>query len=447
MKEFVESKEKLIEILFLGGLFVFMLMWAYIQPLNASPDEIMRYQIPQYIAEYGRLPHGGDPIIRNPMWGISYGFTPILSYIISAFFMKVTGLFTMNAHALLMSARLVSVLFGVGTAYFAIRIGKKVFPKKYGYVYILLVALLPQALFITTYVNCDSLAVFASAFIVYMWIYGAETRWNYKSCIGLAVGLALCTLSYYNAYGFILCSALFFTCSMLLYQREKPCYAQYFKKGFLIAGILFVLVGWWFIRNAVIYHGDILGMATSSAYAEEFAATELKPSNRMTYYQQGISIFTMLFRGGWLEMVYVSFIGCFGPMNIFLPNWSYGIYTVFFAVGAIGVLINFKEIFAPRKNKSWNQQGFFHIFMAIAAIIPNILNAYYSYTSDYQPQGRYSLPMLIPFMYFIVLGIQKLTERYVKSERAKKVIVYVIAFFIIVIILNSYFRVFAPNYK
>jgi len=48
---------------------------------------------------------------------------------ISAVFMKITGLFTASSKALLLSARMVSVLLGVGTVWCTIRISKKLFAK------------------------------------------------------------------------------------------------------------------------------------------------------------------------------------------------------------------------------------------------------------------------------------------------------------------------------
>ena len=83
----------LCELVFLAGVFVFCAYWAHLLPLDAGPDEKMRYDIPMYIYEHGRLPHGGDPSIRNPIWGTSYAFLPILSYIISALFMKIMSIF------------------------------------------------------------------------------------------------------------------------------------------------------------------------------------------------------------------------------------------------------------------------------------------------------------------------------------------------------------------
>lgn len=82
------KKEKIVEILFLTGVFVFLLLWAVVQPFNASPDEAMKYQIVEYIMKHGTLPHGGNPEIRHELWGISYAFNPILPYIIGAVFGK-----------------------------------------------------------------------------------------------------------------------------------------------------------------------------------------------------------------------------------------------------------------------------------------------------------------------------------------------------------------------
>ena len=60
--------------------------------------------------------------------------------------------------------------------------------------------------------------------------------------------------------------------------------------------------------------------------------------------------------------------------------------------------------------------------MILALIIPNILNLYASYAIDYQPQGRYSMPMLIPLMYFTVYGITALLDRLIKNKLANLVL-------------------------
>ena len=77
--------------IFVMGALLFFLAW--ILPLNGGPDEEMRYLIPQYIYRHGTLPHGGDPEIRNKLWGISYGFHPILPYIFGGYLMKLVSVF------------------------------------------------------------------------------------------------------------------------------------------------------------------------------------------------------------------------------------------------------------------------------------------------------------------------------------------------------------------
>ena len=64
-----------------------------------------------------------------------------------------------------------------------------------------------------------------------------------------------------------------------------------------------------------------------------------------------------------------------------------------------------------------------HGIMALAIVIPVILALYYSYTYDFQPQGRYYLPMVIPFMYFLVMGMEKIID--VVEWCARKVFGYI----------------------
>ena len=63
-----------------------------------------------------------------------------------------------------------------------------------------LAGFMPQAIFMGTYVNTDSLALLAAAMILYAWGSYLREDWTWKNCILLAVGMAVCALSYYNAY-------------------------------------------------------------------------------------------------------------------------------------------------------------------------------------------------------------------------------------------------------
>ena len=86
--------DKIIKIVLLITAFMLYFIWSCCQPYNSAPDEGMKYDICKYIVNNNTLPHGGDPQIRNEIWGISYGFTPILAYMICALFMKIVMFFT-----------------------------------------------------------------------------------------------------------------------------------------------------------------------------------------------------------------------------------------------------------------------------------------------------------------------------------------------------------------
>jgi len=50
------------------------------------------------------------------------------------------------------------------------------------------------------------------------------------------------------------------------------------------------------------------------------------------------------------------------------------------------------------------------VIFAVSIVIPVALSFYHSYWIDFQPQGRYLMPMLIPFMYFSVKGLGYILE-------------------------------------
>ena len=279
----IDRKEIRFEVLFLTLIGLFLFAWAVIQPVTFSPDEQMRYKVVEYLFRHNALPHGGDPEVLDKSWGISYAFYPMLSYMVSYPFMKLVSLFTMNERALLVAARMAEVLFGVGTAFYTLKIGKRFFKDAYEKMFLCLVTLLPGAFVLFSYVNCDSLALFATAMLIYSWIRGLEDEWSWKSCIRLAVGVSVCALSYYNAYGVILASVIVFCFSILFCEEKKWNFKKLLTRGLVIIAIVAVLAGWWFARNYVLYDGDALGLHITTEYAEKFAEEARKPSNRYTF--------------------------------------------------------------------------------------------------------------------------------------------------------------------
>ena len=404
--------------------FLLLTAWAFMQPLGAGPDEKMRYMVAQYLHKHpGKLPLGDDPAIRDATWGISYAYYPILSYMVSAVFMGIAGLFHASADGLLHAARMADVLFVTGSVYFVVKASGKLFPKEGRWLFAALAGFMPQALFLGTYVNTDSLALLSMGIILYSW-----------SC--------------YNAYGWILCSFLFFCLTVLLCREEpvKQRIAFLFRRGIVIAAVTLVLCGWWFVRNAILYDGDFIGRKACAECAEKYAAIDYRPSRyptpeKLKWTWKDILLYQDPgWNHNWLLTVLVSFIGTFGLMQIYMPYGVSKAYFLLFGIGGLGVL-SMLGMFYPKKrtvvkerktsgteklkiktvtvSNKWDRKGIFHLLMILLILIPVGLFMYYVYYSDNQAQGRYIMPALYPAMYFVTAGWNRLLERFVKKENIR----------------------------
>ena len=437
-----KKHKKLILGIFLIFVFSYFLIWTVSQPFNKCPDEGMKWKICKYIAKHGSIPQGGNEEIREPDWGISYAFQPILTYMIGGVFVKIASFFTNDKFALVVAARLVSTISMTVSVYFVVKIAQKLLKGIYKYLFIVIIVFQPITAFLASYINNDSTAVLATTMIIYLWILGLESNWKTKHCILLGLAVGFCALTYYNAYGYILCSALICLSSAILNKMDAKEIA---KKALIVASVAFVVAGWWFVRNAILYDGDILGTKTQNEYGNKYAMEQYKPSARKTPENSNESLWHMLDDDAWIHITTRSFVGMFGYQNILMSNKIYYAYFCIWIIGGIGCLLKFKELFIYKKEEK-NKYLLNYTFV-IAIIIPIILSIIYSYTSDFQPQGRYIMGIIIPFTYFIVNGIQAVLEKFIKSEKIRKAIIVVLMLLIIVISFKAIFAYVIPAYR
>lgn len=445
---------------------------------NHAPDEAMKYDVCRFIYTYRALPHGGDELIREVNWGISYAFTPILSYMFSAVFMIITSWFTNDDGIIFIASRFVSVFCMSAYVFINIQISKKLFKGIFRGLYLVFVTLIPQMIFLGSYLNNDAFAMFTVAIIVYSWLLGIEKNWDWKSCIFLAIGIGLCALSYYNAYGYILFSVIIYFVSNFI---KKTDIKEFLKKGIVIAAVACAIGGWWFVRSYILYDGDIFGLNVSREYGEKYAVDWLKPSNRGTPNKLHTPLKEMLTTNGWIRMTRTSFIGGFGNFDVWMHKYVYRGYNTIFIAGFIGLLLSYifgivcliksnkkagKDIKKKdnktedlkiikeeanienekieesiteiekvdneieenaKKNKLKRKEKIMlDIIMFINIIIPICLSMYYSYFNDFQPQGRYIMPIIIPFMYFIVQGLEFIFKKTIRNKIAINIMVSII---------------------
>ena len=380
-------------------------LWAILTPIEGGPDEFMRFEIVNYMVEYGRLPRGDSPEIRNPLWGLSYAFTPFIPQIFSAVLYRFSLLFSVNWHISLYMARLPSILLSVGTVFFTFKIGKSMFSIQAAWFLTILMSMWPQFALISSYINNDSFGVFAISMILYSWIIGVNKNWDMKTCVFLGIAVGLCFISYYNAFTFILLSAPLWLWTVFTKKENRDAYKSFIRKIVVMIVVVFVVAGWFYIRNAVIYNGDFLGLRTSSEVSERYAIEWLKPSNRMTHANLELSPLHMLRHTNWVVSSFRSFIAGFGYMNIFPNIGVYIFYSLLMMLGIAGVILTIYRVIVRKVKFMGLPRIPFYLCCALSIPITIGLSIYFSFAVDFQPQGRYLLPMLLPVCIFITGGL------------------------------------------
>ncbi|MCM1113559.1 MAG: hypothetical protein NC399_09940 [Muribaculum sp.] len=408
------NRELPVIILYFSLYIIIGLSLLFSQPFGDPPDEFNRYLIPQYIARHGTLPNGYDESIRIPSYGFSYAFQPILPYMAQGYCMRFVRLFTQNPDILFYSARLVDFVFGLVMAVFVLLLSRKWFAdKRLGYFFCFLTMFLPQSIFLHTYINTDSCCMMSTAIMLYGLTCCLENHFAYPSCVLMSVGIILCALSYYNAYGFILSCILLFAAHYLSLQNGKLRldWKPFLRKGLFISALVLLGIGWWFIRSYLLYDGDFLGLRTRDLCGALYGNENMNPDVRITYRSRGYTIPTMLFQSDFLVLSINSFICMYGPMIVTTALWIYRFYKLLFAVGICGNLIPAAPFSRRSKRRSAHARPalrlFFHANMMMCILIPCILSMIYSYGTDYQPQGRYLMPTLIPMCFYCVRGVDK----------------------------------------
>ena len=394
-----EKKNYLIEAVtvFVAFLIYFGLSCAL--PMEQAPDESMRYMIPEFIYRYHRLPVGTEQAVRDGAWGFSYAFTPYLPSIVGAGLMRMAAFFTENTKVLLTACRFVSVAAATGTVWLGFRIGRRLFEEeKRRFLFVVCIAFLPQFAFLASYLNNDAFAVFTAMLIFHAWLYGRETHWNYKSCLLLSAAIGLCALTYYNAYGWILCSIIFFFGSVWQDKDIEDKWKHAIKRGCVIAIMALSIAGWFFVRNAVLYNGDFLGMQTMYAEGELHAAEGYKPSQRLLYAKAGLPVWSMLLDTEWIKDTAESFFAVFGYTSIYTYHIIYMLYYIFVIAGILFF------IYGMIRRREKQPDFLLYVCCVLCLLIPLVLSIRYSYAIDYQAQGRYLMSGLPAMAFFISRG-------------------------------------------
>lgn len=415
-------------------LFIFLIVASSIalaQPLYDTPpvyanapDEHARYLVPQYICEHGKLPTAYEEEVRIPGYGSSYALYNVLPYIFMGIVMRFVDLFTDSELYLLYSARFVNVLFGAVMAFVVRKLAVRIFDEEakkicLDWLFCFLVMFMPQSLFLHTYVNTDSLAMLSTALILYALVSIYQDGFRVLNSGVLCAGVISCTLSYYNAYSYIVSAVLLCLAYFVKVTSEKPQqkaglgslgisydWKNMFRHAAPITAVILLGTAWWFIRSYILYDGDILGFRTADKMMELYAVDKVNPLTSQTYQQMGYTLWQMIRETDYLTIAYASFVGAYGSLSIFADIWIYRFYKLFFYGGLLGYIV----MIPVYRKQHEGKRLFFHANLIFCILMPIFLTVYYAYTSDFQAQGRYMMPMLLPLMIYVVKGLERLTS-------------------------------------
>lgn len=373
------------------------------------PDESARMLIPRYICEHGVIPTGLEEEVRIPGYGFSYGLYNVFPYIVQGYAMRFAGMFTDSDRMLLYVARFVNVFFGMCMAWVVYRLSKRLFAdRRLQWIFCFGVMYLPESMFVHTYVNTDSMNLLSVAIIIYAWVRACQDGFDAKASMILSLGIVLCALSYYNAYGYILSSILLFLGFYLKKEGGRISYdwRNMLKWGICISAAVLLGIGWWFLRAYIVLDGDLLGLRTRTQMAIQYAVPEANPLYRVTYQSQGVPLLQMFRETDFWRMTLDSFIAVFGSLSIVGNLLIYRFYKLFFAGALLACLVLPEQKGSPANMKR-ERRLFFHVNMIFCVMMVFALMVVYSYTVDLQRQGRYLLPALIPLYYYLVHGVEK----------------------------------------
>ena len=301
---------------------------------------------------------------------------------------------------------------------------------------------LPQLLFLHTYVNTESMSLLSQALILYALVRMTQDGVGVKNCLIFSAGAVFCTLSYYNAYAYLLMSIPWFIYCCVEKQEGKYRLdaKRMLKGGGLIVLCWCIFAGWWFLRNILI-HGDMLGLNTLSAAQESVLQFGLREPTPM---QQGMGVFTMIAQPGFLQTVYHSFVANYGSMSILPPGWIYISCRYVYILLAAGLILRAYSL-AKKKERERMLPAACHVLLLLICIVTAGLWIYYCYALDFQMQGRYLMPCVIPLYFWLAAGEEE-WSLLLKNEKLRTAAGTLVCAFWLLILFSYVYGVAMPLY-
>lgn len=366
-------------------------------PMVEAPDEFAHYWVAKFLVTHFALPSPAEVLAGGPE--AVYGSLPQVGYLPHALCAFLLPMFDVAV-----SERFGSVLMGLIAIFASFKVGQIFYREQPFLQYALPLCLTfhPQFVFVNTYCNNDSSAIAYASILLLV-------------CFTMVMDGPRLRLS---AYAGILCALIALSKYSALALLPVACFALIFAswihaltlKDFVVrAGMMALTAGLvatpLFVRNYLVFDGDILGTQTMR---KTWGETYNRSTVQMSFWQ-------VLKQRVWWQQVYTSFWAVFGYQSRYIPNVFYGGYLTFIVLSA-------GACFAKLAQTIQRQRDFFSFpatiserekckpkalwMIVILSIALNFFGLVYGATQNLGgPQGRYLFGSEIPFMLLILSGL------------------------------------------
>lgn len=457
------SRNKII-IIILISVFLKSIAWLVLFPPFQTPDEPTHFANVQYIAENNKMPIAtdgpgslsgdnwkiaeaakpnfeGGPKFKSfkEIWnelisvkstpedreltgntaaaGYPYGYYGIAAIVYKLFYFS-------PAIVRFYAIRLLSVLIGLVSVFFAYRIGQKLDSKWLGVSLALLIGFNPMYSMVSIAINNDIL-MNTMAIICLYWLLSMIQNQSKRNCIigGVLLGVSLLVKAQML---FVVAFCIFGL--LLIWKRNKTKLKDSAKQLFVI-GISMILVYLPFAIFSWIHYRTFFGaMGMQTKYEGNPTLMGYLDSHLTSLHGLEMSY----------HIIIRLFWGCFGLLDIkFHDFWTYKILTLITFISVIGV------IYGLIKRKKNSKIALFCLLFYIANYL-FLLMVEYQYYMEYYAfmlQGRYLFTALLPLSIIMLLGTGNFF-----SERYKKHVFSVFMIGIVSFNVASYWLVFSNYY-
>ncbi len=394
------NRENKVFLIILSIWILWVVLWAWVLPYNMAPDECLHFKTAQFFQTHRGFPIANKDVtfVHEPdCVGTTYITTPFLNYAIASLFVNLGNNFGIERDYL--ATRMSSVFFGLVFVIFYYLFLKKIFGKNRFLVFSALVStiFIPQVTYIFSYLNHEAYSLASSSFLFFVTInfYKLSSDQLKQNKQFILLGLAI-TLHLFAKTNFLLLLLVpGIVISYKIWQERKI----YFKKLLILISLISILSGWFFIRNYILYN-DFLGVKIYQLITRSNFGTR-------TYAQAGWNFYDILFKSQWLEETVSSFYGRFGYMTIEIDPVMQWIFRFFVFMGIVGLI---KKIISIKKFYLNNKNAMFYLLFSSLIPINFAISLYNTLYFDFQNQGRYLFPILMPLMILVNRGIFELAE-------------------------------------